>query len=173
MFYRRLLKFKEDIQSIRDLEATHRYLRSLEGISTLYEQVLQQVLVEFKDSYTLLDVYNISKKLELAHTHYEVSTMRTPSRLRPWPPLGTPTRSSHYSSRAKVVHLVTPILLSCNYYGNLAHKATECKILSEDLFFYYCGKEGHKKDVYFTRFPKRKQLRLSWQNLPTSSAPLN
>ncbi len=31
MFYRRLLKLKEDTQSITDLEAAHRYLRSLEG----------------------------------------------------------------------------------------------------------------------------------------------
>jgi len=35
MFYRRLLKPKEDTQSITDLEATHRYLRSLEGTPTL------------------------------------------------------------------------------------------------------------------------------------------
>ncbi len=33
--------------------------------------------VEFGDSYTLLDVYNISKKVELAHAHYEVSTIAT------------------------------------------------------------------------------------------------
>jgi hypothetical protein len=32
--------------------------------------------VEFKDSYTLLDVYNIFEKLELVHAHYEASTMK-------------------------------------------------------------------------------------------------
>jgi hypothetical protein len=31
----KLLKLKEDIQSITDLEAAHQYLRSLEGIPTL------------------------------------------------------------------------------------------------------------------------------------------
>jgi hypothetical protein len=36
MLYMRLLKLKEDTQSITNLEATHRYLRSLEGIPTLH-----------------------------------------------------------------------------------------------------------------------------------------
>jgi hypothetical protein len=31
------------------------------------------IFAEFGDSYTLLDVYNISKKLKLAHAHYEAS----------------------------------------------------------------------------------------------------
>ncbi len=43
MFYRKLLKLKEDTQSIIDLEAAHRYLRSLEGTPTLHARVLQQV----------------------------------------------------------------------------------------------------------------------------------
>jgi hypothetical protein len=69
MLYRRLLKLKEDTQSIIDLEAAHRYLRSLEGTPTLHAQVLQRVFAEFGDSYTLLDVYNISKKWNwLMHT---------------------------------------------------------------------------------------------------------
>jgi hypothetical protein len=38
------------------------------------------------------------------------------------------------------VHSAVPILLSCNYYGNLAHKASECNIPSEDLFCDYCEK---------------------------------
>jgi hypothetical protein len=59
MLYRRLLKLKEDTKRIIDLEAAHRYLRSLEGIPTLHAQVLQQVFTEFGDSYILLDVYNI------------------------------------------------------------------------------------------------------------------
>ncbi len=83
MLYKRLLKLKEDTRSITDLEASHRYLRSLEGTPTLHAQVLQQVFAKFGDSYTLLDVYNISEKLELAHAHYEASTMRPPSRSRP------------------------------------------------------------------------------------------
>ncbi len=73
MLYRRLLKLKEDTHSITDLEAAHRCLRSLEGIPTLHTQVLQQVFAEFGDSYTLLDVYNISEKLKLGHAHYEAS----------------------------------------------------------------------------------------------------
>jgi hypothetical protein len=112
MLYRRLLKLKEDTQSITDLEAAHRYLRSLEGIPTLHAQVLQRVFTKFGDSYTLLHVYNISEKLELAHAHYEANTMRPPSHSRPQPPPAALTRSSHSSSRAKAVHLVTPILPS-------------------------------------------------------------
>ncbi len=83
ILYRRLFKLKEDTQSITDLEATHWYLYSLEGIPTLHAQVLQRVFVEFGDLYTLLHVYNISEKLELVHAHYEASTMKPPSRSRP------------------------------------------------------------------------------------------
>jgi len=68
------------------------------------------------------------------------------------------------------VHLATPILPSYNYCGNLAHKASECNIPSEDIFCDYYGKEGHQESVCFAKFPERKQLRLPWQNLPTSSA---
>jgi hypothetical protein len=170
MLYRRLLKLKEDTQSITDLEAAHWYFRSLEGTPTFHAQVLQRVFVEFGDSYTLLDVYNISEKLELAHAHYEASTMRPPSRSRPQPTQAAPTRSSHSSSRTKAVHTATPILPSCNYCGNPAHKASECNIPSEDLFCDYCGKEGHQESVCFAKFPERKQLRLQRQNLPASSA---
>jgi hypothetical protein len=83
MLYMRLLKLKEDTHSIIDLEAAHQYFRSLEGTLTLHMQDLQRVFIEFGDSYTLLDVYNISKKLELAHAHYEASTMKPSSRSRP------------------------------------------------------------------------------------------
>jgi hypothetical protein len=123
MLYKRLLKIKEDTQSITDLEATHRYLRLLEGIPTLHAQVLQWVFAKIGNSYTLLDVYNIFEKLELTHAHYEASTMRRPLRSRPQPTPAMPTKSSHSSSRAKAVHLATPILASCNYCGNPAHKS--------------------------------------------------
>jgi hypothetical protein len=83
MLYRRLVKLKEDTQSITDLEAAHRYLHSLEGTPILHAQVLQRVFTKFGDSYTLLDVYNISKKLELAHAHYEDSIMKPSSHSRP------------------------------------------------------------------------------------------
>jgi hypothetical protein len=156
MLYRRLLKLKEDTQSITDLEAAHRYLRSLEGTPTLHVQVLQRVFAKFGDSCTLMDVYNISEKLELAHAHYEANTMRPPSRSKPQPTPVAPTRSSHSSLRTKAMHLATPILPSCNYCGNPAHKASECNILSEDLFYDYCGKEGHQKSVCFAKFPERK-----------------
>ncbi len=59
---------------------------------------------EFRDLYTLLDVYNISEKLELAHAHYEANTMKPPSRSRPHPLIAALTESSHSSSRAKAVH---------------------------------------------------------------------
>jgi hypothetical protein len=62
------------------------------------------------------------------------------------------TRSSHSSSRAKEVHSAAPILHSCNYCGNPAHKAIECNILSEDLFCDYYGKEGHQEVVSFAKF---------------------
>jgi len=169
MLYRRLLKLKEDTQSIIDLEAAHRYLRSLEGTPTVHAQVLQWVFVKFGDSYTLLDVYNISKKFELAHAHYEANTMRPPSRSKPQPTPTAPTRSSHSSSRIKAVHSTTPNLPSCNYYGNPAHEASECNIPFEDFSCDYCGKEGHQESIYFAKFPERKQLRLQRQNLPASS----
>ncbi len=170
MLYRRLFKLKEDTQSITNLEAAHRYLRSLEGTPTLHAEVLQRVFTEFEDSYTLLDVYNISEKLELAHAHYEASTMRPPSCSRLQPTPAAPTRSSHSSSKIKAMHLATPILPSYNYCGNPTHKANECNIPSKDLFCDYCGKEGHHESVYFAKFPERKQLRLQRQNLPASSA---
>jgi len=37
------------------------------------------------------------------------------------------------------MHLIAPILPSSNYCGNLAHKANECNIPSEDIFCDYCG----------------------------------
>jgi hypothetical protein len=143
MLYKRFLKLKEDTHSITDLEAAHRYLRSLEGTPTLHVQVLQRVFVEFGNSYTLLDVYNISEKLELAHMHYEASTMRPPSHSKLEPPPAASTRLSHSSLKAKAVHSNAPIPLSCNYCGNHAHKISECNIPFEDLFYDYYGKEGH------------------------------
>ncbi len=133
---------------------------------------MQWVFAEFGDLYTLLDVYNISEKLELAHAHYEASTMRPPSHSRPQPTPTAATRSSHSSSKTKAMHSTTPILPSYNYYGNPAHKANECNIPSEDLFCDYCGKEGHQESVCFAKFLERKQLRLQRQNLPASSAIL-
>ncbi len=115
-----------------------------------------------------MDVYNIYEKLELAHAHYEASTMKLPSRSRPQPPLVALTRSSHFSLRSKVVHLVAPILPSYNYCGNPAHKTNECNIPSKDLFYDYCGKKKHQEVVSFVRFLEHKQLQLPRQNLPTS-----
>jgi len=40
MFYNKLLKLKEDTESITDLETAHWYFRSLEGTLTLHAQVL-------------------------------------------------------------------------------------------------------------------------------------
>jgi hypothetical protein len=83
MLYKRFFKLKEDTQNITNLETAHRYLHSLEGTLTLHLQVLQRIFAKFGDSYTLLDVYNISRKLKLAHAHYEANTMRPPSRSKP------------------------------------------------------------------------------------------
>jgi hypothetical protein len=115
-----------------------------------------------------LDVYNIFEKLKLADAHYETGIMMLPSCSRPHPPPAAPTRSSYSSSKAKAVHLVAPILPSCNYYGNPTYKANECNIPSEDFFCDYCGKEGHQEVVYFAKFRNQNQLRLPWQNLPAS-----
>jgi hypothetical protein len=131
---------------------------------------LQRVFVEFGDSYTLLDVYNIFEKLELVHAHYEANTMRPLSCSRPQLPLVVPTISSYSSLRAKAMHLVAPILPSYNYYGNFTHKANECNMPSKDLFCDYCGKEGHQETICFAKFPEQKQLQLPRQNLPTSCA---
>jgi len=156
MLYRRLFKLKEDTQSIIDLEVAHRYLCSLECTLTLHAKVLQWVFAKFGDLYTLLDVYNISEKLELVHAHYEANIMRLQSGSRPQLPLVTPFRSSHSFSRAKAMHSVAPILPSCNYCGNPTHKVNECNIPSEDLFCDYYGKEGHHEVVCFVKFPERK-----------------
>jgi hypothetical protein len=75
---------------------------------------------------------------------------------------------SHSSLRAKAVHSAAPILPSCNYYGNLAHKASEYNILFEDLFCNYYGEKGHQEALYVAKFAKRKQLQLPRQNLPAS-----
>jgi hypothetical protein len=128
----------------------------LKSTPTLHAQVLQWVFAEFGDSYILLDVYNIFEKLELVHAHYEASTMRPLSHSRLQPPLATPTKSSHSSSRAKAVHSATPILPSYNYCGNLAHKVSECNIFFEDFFCDYCGKEGHQEAICFAKFPEQK-----------------
>jgi hypothetical protein len=84
-----------------------------------------------------------------------------------------PTRWSHSSSRTKAVHLTPPILPSCNYCGNLAHKPSECNIPFEDLFNDYCGKEGHQKAICFAKFLEWMHLWLLGQNLPASSATFN
>ncbi len=133
---------------------------------------MQRVFAKFGDSYTLLDVYNIFEKLELIHVHYEASSLRPPSCSRLRPPLAAPTRSSHSSLRAKAVHSVAPILPSCNYYDNPTQKASECNILFEDLFYDYCGKEGHQEIIYFAKFLEQKQLQLPWQNLLAFSVAL-
>jgi hypothetical protein len=83
-----------------------------------------------------------------------------------------PTKSSHSSSRTKVVHLTSPILPSFNYCGNLAHKANECNIFSEDLFCDCCGQVGQQEAVCFAKFPEWKQLRLSQQNMSASFVAL-
>jgi len=67
------------------------------------------------------------------------------------------------------MHSFAPILPFCNHYGNPTHKANECNIPSEDFFCDCCGKEGHQEAVCFTKFSKRKQLRLPQQNLSASS----
>ncbi len=145
MLYKRFLKLKEDIQNITNLEAAHRYFRLLESILTLHAQVLQRVFVEFGDSYTLLDMYNISKKLELAHAHYKASTMRPPSRSRPQPQLVTPTRSSHSSSKAKAMHSAHPSYLLAITVVILPIKLMNATFLPRIFFMIIVGKRDIRK----------------------------
>ncbi len=70
------------------------------------------------------------------------------------------------------MHSAAPILPSCNYCGNPAHKANECNSLSKNFFCDYYGKEGHQEVVCFAKFLEQKQLRLPRQNMPTSSVAL-
>ncbi len=90
-------------------------------------------------------MYNISKKLELAHAHYDASTMRPPSHSRPQPPPTTPTKSSHFSLKAKAMHSAAPILPSYNYCGNPAHGANECNIRLKTFFVIIVGKMDIRK----------------------------
>lgn len=78
MLYHELLKLKEYTQSITDFEVVHLYLHALEGASVLHAQGIQEVLIEFEDSYTLLYAI-ISDRLELAHAYYDASLMRQSS----------------------------------------------------------------------------------------------
>jgi hypothetical protein len=116
-----------------------------------------------------VDVYNISKKLELAHAHYEANTMRPPSHSRLEPPPVRLIRSSYSSSRAKTKHSTAPILPFYNYCGNLAHKANECNILSEDFLMIIVRKRDIRKLFVFAKFPKWEKLQLPWRNLPAFS----
>jgi len=97
-------------------------------------------------------VYNISKKLELVHAHYEANIMKPSSHSMPQPPIAAPTKPLHSFSRVKAMHLATPILPYYNYYCNPAHKANECNIPFEDFFCDYCGKEEHQEAVCFAKF---------------------
>jgi hypothetical protein len=145
----------------------------LEGTPTLHPQVLEQVFAKFGNLYTLLDVYNISKKLELAHAHYEASTMMLPSCSRPQPPPVTQPRSSHSSSRAKTVHSATPILPSCNYYAILPTKLMSATFLPRISFDIIVGKRDIKKLFVLPSFWNRSNSNYYgkiYQHLPL---PLN
>jgi hypothetical protein len=117
----------------------------LESTPTLHAQVLQWIFTKFGNLYTLLDVYNIFEKLELAHAHYEASTMRPPSRSRPQPPLTAPTKSSQYSSKAKAKHSAAPILPSYNYVAILPTKLMSATFLSRISFMIIVGKRDIRK----------------------------
>jgi hypothetical protein len=51
------------------------------------------------------------------------------------------------------MHSIAPILVSYNYCGNLAHKASECNIASEFFFCDYYGKERNQEVVCFVYVP--------------------
>ncbi len=108
-------------------------------------KVLQRVFSNFGNSYTLLDVYNISKKLEFVHAHYEANIMRPPSRSRPQPPLIMLTRSSHFSSKVKVVHSVAPTYLLATIVSILPIKLMSATFLRRISFVIIMGKRDIRK----------------------------
>jgi len=144
MLYRRLFKLKEDTQSITDLQVAHWYICSLEGTPTLHAQVLQRVFAKFGNSYTLLDVYNISEKLELAHAHYEASTMRRPSRSRPQPTPAAPIRSSHFFQRLKRCTQLHPSYLLATIMAILLTKLMSATFLPRISYVIIVGKKDIK-----------------------------
>jgi hypothetical protein len=127
---------------------------------------LQWVFTKFGYSYTLLDVYNIFEELELPHAHYDASIMKPPSRSKFQPPPTAPTKSSHFSLRVKVVHSTTPVLPSCNYYGNPTHKANGCNILFEISFVIIMGKRDIKKLFVLPSSWNRSNFNYHGKNLP-------
>ncbi len=155
MFYRRLFKLKEDTQSITDLEAVHHYLRSLEGIPTLHAQVLQRVFAKFGDSYILLDVYNISKKLELVHAHYEISTMKPPSRSRLQPPLVAPPDNHILLQRLKWCTWLHSSYLLANTMAILPTKLVRGTFLSRIFSVIIVGKRDIRKLFVLPSFQNR------------------
>ncbi len=101
-------------------------------------------LWKFGDLYTLLDVYNIFKNLKLAHAHYEANTMKPSSHSRPKLPLVAPTKSSHFSSRAKAVHSATSILPT---------KLVNATFFPRIFFMISVGKRDIKKLFVFPSSP--------------------
>ncbi len=90
-------------------------------------------------------MYNISEKLELAHAHYEASTMRPPSRSRPQPTQAAPTRSSHSSSRTKAVHMVHPSYLLATTMAILPTKLVSATFLLKISFVIIVEKRDIRK----------------------------
>ncbi len=70
--------------------------------------------------------------------------MRPPSHSRPHPPLAVPTIWSHFSSRAKAMHLASPILPYYNCYG-LRTKLVNATFLSRISFVIIVGKKDIMK----------------------------
>jgi len=117
----------------------------LEGTLTFHAKVLQQVFTKFGDSYILLNVYNIFEKLELAHAHYEVNTMRPSSHSKLQPPLAAPIRSSHFSLRAKAVTWLHPSYLLITTVVILPTKLMSATFLPRISFVIIVGKKDIRK----------------------------
>ncbi len=90
-------------------------------------------------------MYNISEKLELAHAHYEASIMRPPSRSTLQPPLVTPTRSSHFSSRAKKCTWLHPSYLLTTTVIILPTKLVSVTFFPKISFVIIVGKKDIRK----------------------------
>jgi hypothetical protein len=127
------------------LEATHQYRCFLKGTSTFHVKVLQRVFIKFGNLHTLLDVYKIFEKLDLAHAHYATSTMRPPSCPRPRPPPATPTKSSHSSSGLKQCTWLHPSYLLATTIAILSTKLVSATFLSRIYFVIIVGKREIRK----------------------------
>jgi len=90
-------------------------------------------------------VYNISEKLELAHAHYEASTMRPPSRSRPQPTPTAPIDHHILLQRLKRCIRLHPSYLLTTTMAILPTELVSATFLSRIFFVIIVGKKDIMK----------------------------